>query len=401
MLRRELATLLLCVSCLVAVSRGAVSRGEAGATPTVPDVVVTNSAELRAALNAAGPGSRITLAPGRYGSVYATKIAGGAELPIVVTAKDEAHPPVFEEGIHLSAVAHLELRNLVVAGAPKNGINVDDGGTLDTPSHHITFDRVTVKDVGGDANADGIKLSGVDDCVITNCTIERWGRGGSGIDLVGCHRVRIESTTLRDSEASPAASGIQAKGGSADVVIRRCTFHHAGQRAVNLGGSTGRPFFRPQNPGYEAKNIVVEGCVFTGSHAPIACVGCDGASIRFNTIRQPTKWALRILQESRGEEFTPCRNGSFTDNLIVYDGRRCFELVNVGPGTAPETFVFARNYWFRVDAPSRSIPRLPTSEVEPSGGADPQFVDDSSFEVAEESPAREVGAAAWKAAAWK
>lgn len=391
MLRRELGTRFLLLPLFLVVSLGADA-----APPAAAEVVVTNSTELRSALNAAGPGSRIAVAPGRYGSVFATKIAGTAEQPIVVTAKDPNDPPLFEAGIHLSAVAHLEIRNLVVAGAPKNGINVDDAGSLETPSHHLTFDRVTVKDVGGEANADGIKLSGVDDCVISNCTIERWGRGGSGIDLVGCHRVRIESTTLRDSEASPAASGIQAKGGSADVVIRRCVFEHAGQRAVNLGGSTGLPYFRPRNPGYEAKNVVVEGNLFTGSHAPIACVGCDGASIRFNTIRQPTKWALRILQESRGEEFAPCRNGSFTDNLVVYDGRRCFDLVNVGPGTAPETFVFARNYWYRVDAPGRSVPRLPTTEIEPRGGEDPQLVDPSSFEVAEASPAREVGAAAWK-----
>ena len=42
--------------------------------------------------------------------------------------------------------------------------------------------------------------------------------------------------------------------------------------------------------------------------------------------------------------------------------------VNIGPGTAPETFVLARNAWYCLDAPERSRPRLPIPEAEGIAG---------------------------------
>ena len=49
--------------------------------------------------------------------------------------------------------------------------------------------------------------------------------------------------------------------------------------------------------------------------------------------------------------------------------------VNVGPGTAPETFVLARNAWYCLDEPARSRPRLPIPEADGVYGHDPQFRD--------------------------
>ena len=36
--------------------------------------------------------------------------------------------------------------------------------------------------------------------------------------------------------------------------------------------------------------------------------------------------------------------------------------MNVGSGTAPDSFSFARNWWYCTDRPDRSTPRLPTPE---------------------------------------
>jgi len=207
------------------------------------------------------------------------------------------------------------------------------------------------------------------DFLVAECTIERWGRGGSAIDMVGCQRGRIERCTIRDDAEKPAATGVQRKGGTRDVVVQRCHFEHAGQRAVQLGGSTGRAFFRPEPAGFEAKDLVVEGCTFVGSLAPVTFVGCDGAIVRWNTFQRPAKWLLRILQETRDPAFVPCRGGVFSDNLVVWQGLTT--MVNVGPDTAPQTFPFARNRWFCVGDPERSIPRLPVAEREAAGGLDP------------------------------
>jgi hypothetical protein len=320
-------------------------------------------------------------------------VKGKPEQPIVLAAATLESPPVFHGGVQLSDVVHVEIVGIVIAGAPANGLNIDDGGTFDTPSHDVVIRDVTVRDCGGRGNDDGIKLSGVDRFVLERCTIERWGRGGSAIDMVGCHGGLIEACTFRDRETDAAATGVQAKGGSRDVTIRRSRFEHAGERAVNLGGSTGLEYFRPRPEGFEAKDITVEGCTFVGSTAPIAFVGVDGATVRWNTFYRPRKWFVRILQETREPGFVPCRRGIFADNLVAYLASEVQTPVNIGPATAPETFEFARNYWFCIDDPARDRPELPVVERDPAGGADPLFRDaeKGDFQLAERSPARAHG----------
>lgn len=95
-------------------------------------------------------------------------------------------PAVFTGGVQFSDVAHFELVDLCIEGAPDNGLNIDDAGSFETPSHHVTLLRVAVRDCGGRANHDGIKLSGVRDFRLEGCTVERWGRGGSAVGMVGC-----------------------------------------------------------------------------------------------------------------------------------------------------------------------------------------------------------------------
>jgi len=53
--------------------------------------------------------------------------------------------------------------------------------------------------------------------------------------------------TIVGREGASNGSGVQAKGGTSEVVIQACTFLGAGQRAINVGGSTGLEFFRPRD----------------------------------------------------------------------------------------------------------------------------------------------------------
>ncbi len=341
------------------------------AVPAAAQQVAT-SAELRAALAAAAPGAVVAVAPGTYDSLHVAEVHGAAGKPIVVRAADPKSRPGFRGQVHFADVSHFELHGLEFTGSATNGLNIDDGGTPASPSHHVVLRDLHVHDSGGGGNLDGIKLSGVDDFRIELCTVERWGRNGSAVDMVGCRRGLVLDCTFRDREQDAAATGVQMKGGTRDVTLRGCRFEHAGQRAVNLGGSTGLDYFRPRPEGFEAKDLVVEGCTFLGSLAPLAFVGCDGAVVRHNTFWRPGKWVLRILQETREPGFVPCRGGVFTDNLVVVNGLDA--SVNIGPDTAAESFSFARNFWFRDDGPQRA-PQLPVSEAKPAGGADPRFVD--------------------------
>jgi hypothetical protein len=278
---------------------------------------------------------------------------------------------VFSEAnvaLHLSNPAYLELHDLVLTKLRQNGINIDDGGdTTNESTRKIVLRGLRVTDVGSEGNHDGLKLSGVWNFVVTNCAIERWGtRGGSAIDMVGCHRGLIEGCTFKHINPEPPnCTGVQAKGGSSDITVRRNRFENAGGRSVNIGGSTGLKFFRPPlvtgSENAEARNIRVEGNTFVGSSAPVAFVGVDGAVVRFNTIERPGRWVLRILQENNGPQFVPSRNGEFTDNTIAFESAR--GIVNIGVGTEPKTFKFARNWWYCVDNPERSRLQLPVPEV--------------------------------------
>lgn len=375
-------------------------------TPLPPPVTVTNAAEARDAIVAARPGTRILLAPGRYpGGFYFANLRGEPGLPIVMAAADPNNPPVIEgggNGLQLSDPSWIELHNLVFTGATGNGLNIDDGGSFDTPAEHVVLRGLRVSDVGPQGNRDGIKLSGLVDFHVEGCTVERWGTGGSGIDMVGCHRGIIEGNLFRHLPAgSEGANGVQAKGGSRDVLVRRNRFEHTGSRGVNIGGSTGLQFFRPPLvPGtefWEAKDIRVEGNTFLGGGAPAAFVGVDGAVVRFNTIYRPQRWAVRILQETTAPGFVPCQDGQFTDNIVVFHSSEWSSGgVNIGPNTAPSTFQFARNWWFCLDNPGRSRPALPVVETGGVYGVAPPFRDaeNGDLRLAPGSPARGVGAEA-------
>ena len=320
----------------------------------VRSVLVSNSDQLRQEIKAAKPGSRIRVKPGVYEvQITSDTLQGTEEAPIVIEAQNPMKRPVIygrDYCLHLVQPSYVVLRDLDLMGASGNGLNIDDGGSVARPAHHIRLERLSVHDIGPNGNRDTIKLSGLNDFVIRSCQLARWGSSGSGIDMVGCHNGLIDQCRLKHRGADQG-SGVQAKGGSSDIVVQRCRFDDAGGRAVNVGGSTGAPYFRPRDARYEARRITIEDCSFTGSMSPICFVGVDGADVQFNTIHNPGRWCFRILQESQGNRFIPCRNGSIRRNLIAYESGRMRTTINVGGGTSPETFRFDENCWVCLDRP--------------------------------------------------
>ncbi len=133
--------------------------------------------------------------------------------------------------------------------------------------------------------------------------------------------------------------------------------------------------------------------VGASSGAPIAFVGCDACTFVNNTVVRPLTWVARILQETTGDRFVPSRDGVFANNIIVFDSTVLRTFINVGGGTAPETFTIRNNLWWDTADPGFGGPNWngPPAEV---GGivADPMLTSDHAIQAS--SPAFRAGSEA-------
>ena len=340
-----------------------------GSLAVADEIIVRDADSLRAALRDLKKGSTIKIAPGDYPGGHS--ISGIERLTI--ESLDAKNPPHFKGGAyawHFSHCNDLTLRNLRVSGQTGNGLNLDDGGELANPTTGITIERVEISDIGPKGNHDGIKCSGLDKLTIRYCTITGWG--GQGIDFVGCHHSLVTNCRFVGKEGFTGSAGIQLKGGTSDVIIEKCNFTNAGERPINLGGSTGLPYFRPQGAKFEAARLIVRNNTIEGSLCAAAFVGVDGAELSGNTILFPTKWIFRILQETKEPGFVPCRNVLVKENKISFRRSEVQTELNIGPDTNPETFRFENNRWFAEDKPQASKPKLPVEEKDGVYGVDPR-----------------------------
>jgi len=104
-------------------------------------VRVKSSSEFRTAIGRLIPGTKLLLEPGVYsGGVDLRDVKGTREKRIVIRGEDPANQPLFSGGrqaIHLANCSYVTLSNMKAKGFPTNGINIDDGGSFETPAHHI------------------------------------------------------------------------------------------------------------------------------------------------------------------------------------------------------------------------------------------------------------------------
>lgn len=290
----------------------------------------------------------------------------------------------------LSDAAYLHITDFIFENQTGNGFNLDDGGDYNTPAHHVIFSHCTFRDIDASGNNDLLKLSGLDDFKIMYCNFLNGAEGGSGIDMVGCHRGEI----IHNSFQNMGSNAIQAKGGTAQLAINKNFFRDCGQRTLNLGGNTGLEYFRPIDAVYEAAEIYASANIIVGSVAAVAFVGCVRSAFVNNTIIFPEKWTFRILQESVDpERFEACGNNIFRNNLIYKNDAVSIDC-NIGPNTAAETFTISNNLWYNKDNPDFSDPvGLPVTDQDAVIGQDPLMynVAQNDFAISANSPAVSAG----------
>lgn len=372
-------------------------------------------ATIARAARSISPGVAIHVHAGTYpGGTYLTALRGTAAEPIWILGVPGEARPVIEggnQGLYLTRPRYVILQHLEIRDTADNGINVDDGEEFANPdaARFVLFRDLDIHDTGkrpsGVANC--LKMAGLNDFIVEGSSFARCGNGpGSGalgVDGVGAHNGRLSFNRF----LANGFGGIQFKGGSRDIEIRSNLFHDTGWRGVNMGGSTGEAFFRPplsaSSPNYEAARIQVIANIFNGSEAAASFAGCVGCQFIHNTVVNPSKWALRILQETLTigrYTFARTGNGVVAGNIFYF--RRADlstgEDINVGADTDPGSFSLLRNLWYAHDNPAQSSPRLPLLPGIRTGDVvrvDPNFVDarTGDFHLKAGSAARAAGEA--------
>lgn len=344
-------------------------------------------ADIQEASAAAVAGDTILVETGVYkGGIYIHSLRGEDLEPIVILSETPGQAIIRggSNAIHFVKPANIILQGFIFEQQLANGVNIDDGGDYNTEPERIIVRNCTFRDMQSSGNNDLLKISGIDDFEIINCTFENGAAGGSGIDMVGCHNGTIKSNRF----INMGSNAIQAKGGTQHILIEANYFKNCGQRTLNLGGSTGLEYFRPIDATFEAADLSVFSNIIIGSVAPIAYVGSTRVKVVNNTIINPEKWVIRILQETVDEErFVPSSNGTFANN-IVYLGD-LHTTVNIGSNTSAESFSFENNFWYNYENEQWQGPNLPTDDLSQVISLDPQFVDFGSedFHLVEGSPA--------------
>jgi hypothetical protein len=309
--------------------------------------------DIAAALEQATPGTRVRIAAGTYGAVGSiARLQGTARAPIALVGDGEVVIDAAGKaaGLHLADPRYVVIEGLDIRNAVPHGINIDDGGSYDSPASHIVLRDVSFSRIGDGGNNDCLKMSGVDHFYVERSRFAGCNQG-EAIDMVGCHDGVIAGNTFADMPGS----AVQTKGGSSDVLIHGNRFTGIGQRALNAGGHTGRPYFRPLDAGHEAERIrMVANVIERSGSAAVVFSGCDDCVFANNTVVHPGDFVARIVEENR--ERGAGAGGFFINNVIVFAESRLRGYVDVGAGSRPATFTLGWNLWYAVDDESFAGP---------------------------------------------
>ncbi|MDH5325140.1 MAG: right-handed parallel beta-helix repeat-containing protein [Gammaproteobacteria bacterium] len=320
---------------------------------------------IRDGLLNAAPGTQVRIAAGTYGGAGAfSDVQGMATAPIAIVADGQViiDGGDAEMAFYFSDARYLVFDGLTIQNTSPHGINMDDGGSYDTPSEFIVFRNMNFRNIGATGqNRDCLKLSGVNNFYIEMSRFENC-RDGEAIDMVGSH----DGIITENYFANMGINGINTKGGTANIHIHGNQFVDIPQRSINAGGSSNIAVFRPIDAEYEGSQIHITANIFVrpGS-TPVAFVGCDTCVFANNTIIEPQNYIARILEENTQK--TAGHSGYFINNIIVFNSSQISPIyVGVGSNTTPATYTFGWNLWYSLDNNQFAGPTYGDSIIETS-----------------------------------
>ena len=309
------------------------------------------------------PGDQIILMPGRHRPGMLEGLEGTREKPITIGGLDPDNPAVIVAkrfGIRLRRPRHVILQNLLITGATRHGIVIDDEGDGERGgapwAAHVTLRDVTVAKTGPRGKRSGIVLRGVKTVRLNNCHVEGWGQ--SAIEMTGCENITINNSTFKGLPGYSQANAIMVRGGSNRIRIIHCRIENPGERGLSLGGVTNLGRFRPAvkenaRPGsrFEATHVRVDHCVFIGGDCAVAFVNTSDCRVRHSTFVRPRRWVLGALSDPHDPRIGPAERITFGANVIVWEPGDLERLVQVDDGVDPEGIVMEPNLWWSTESP--------------------------------------------------
>ncbi len=309
------------------------------------------TAAIKAALNTAGTTYptrpvRIRLAAGVYadnlgGEIFAQRLMRDVTSPIWLVARDATpNATRLEQGINLLGVSYLAIEGVTIGppevgawdatnrrhAAPQPlqaaaGIHVagaalladqsaNNGGTLNTaiygqyePSHHILVRNVTIQNLfeldaeNGETSQgqgmDGMKFNQVRALQVKNSTVRQTSR--HGIDNVGVHSAEFSGNVIAHTGGG---QGLEAKGGSRDVVVDNNVFYRV--RRVALGGENTDATYYYSSDGsysYEAQRFLLRNnLIIDPREAAMDFAGCLDCSALGNTVLFSANYQVPVDQ---------------------------------------------------------------------------------------------------------
>jgi hypothetical protein len=328
------------------------------AGPGAPDGSEQNPfLTLRDALVAAGPGTRISLAPGTYAGATATGVVGTAAAPIWIEGPPAAGMRATltgASGLHLIGARYVVIRHLDFTSVMSAAINLDDG-TPPVPgsAHHVVIDDVAMSSIAGA----GVQLTGVDDVVIRDSRMASCNRA---VMMVGVHR----ATVARVASASTTTAGVAMAGGSEDIEVRESRVEST-NIGIWIGGDSDVGQFRPPltlpTGNFEARNIRVFNNVVRAADNAVVCTNCTESLVAHNLIRDANQSVFRLVQAHTllgGFGFAPAGKVTYVNNAIEVAGTPTPMLA--GAGTDGPSCRFSHNLWRRA---TPWTPALPSAET--------------------------------------
>lgn len=347
------------------------------------------------------PGDEIILMPGRHRPATLNRLQGERDNPITIRGLDPKRPPVIAAsryGLVLHQPQHVVIENIVITGATIAGLVVDDLDPTAEPNSHepapptprkpwranLVIRNVSVTNTGPQGKRHAIELSGLQDVRIHDVHIEGWG--GSGLELIGCHGVSVESCRFIALNDYSQLHAIQVRAGSERVNITQCHFQGIAEAVVVLGGLSQLREFRPEIPldadsrsHYEARHIQLQRCTFLGGACPIVLAHCDDTLIRNSTFIRPRYAVLGTTPEPTDHRIAPARRATFGGNLVVWEPGDLRRLVAVAPNDDAQSFVFEQNLWWSTEPSERRarLGKLPGArQIEQITDLDPKLDDE-------------------------